>query len=142
MQFFDGRNYRINKVLLSCVGQWPYQTNRSSYAIIIIIVSLAGTQFIAKVRHDKCLIPTKYRKLNCSLMKRILCFNFSFTETKFFLDNYICVFYILFYFIFIYIKKHLNVVYSIFITLWFKRRYVVYSLLTISMCSSILFHHW
>ncbi|XP_011687791.1 PREDICTED: odorant receptor 13a-like isoform X2 [Wasmannia auropunctata] len=49
MQFFDGRNYRINKVLLSCVGQWPYQTNRSSNAIIIIIVSLAGTQFIAKI---------------------------------------------------------------------------------------------
>ncbi|XP_024868521.1 odorant receptor 9a-like [Temnothorax curvispinosus] len=49
MQFFDGRNYRINKVLLSCVGQWPYQTNRSSSAIIIIIVSLAGTQFIAKI---------------------------------------------------------------------------------------------
>ncbi|XP_011864764.1 PREDICTED: odorant receptor 9a-like isoform X1 [Vollenhovia emeryi] len=49
MQFFDGRNYRINKVLLSCVGQWPYQTNRSSNAIIVIIVSLAGTQFIAKI---------------------------------------------------------------------------------------------
>ncbi|KAL0102611.1 hypothetical protein PUN28_018125 [Cardiocondyla obscurior] len=49
MQFFDGRNYRINKVLLSCVGQWPYQTNRSSNAIIIIIVSLAGTQIIAKI---------------------------------------------------------------------------------------------
>ena len=49
MQFFEGRNYRINKILLSCVGQWPYQTNRSSNAIIIIIVSLAGTQFIAKV---------------------------------------------------------------------------------------------
>ncbi|KYN22098.1 hypothetical protein ALC57_05516 [Trachymyrmex cornetzi] len=49
MQFFEGRNYRINKILLSCVGQWPYQTNRSSNAIIIIIVSLAGTQFIAKI---------------------------------------------------------------------------------------------
>ncbi|XP_039306350.1 odorant receptor 9a isoform X2 [Solenopsis invicta] len=49
MRFFDGRNYRINKVLLSCVGQWPYQTNRSSNAIIIIMVSLAGTQFIAKI---------------------------------------------------------------------------------------------
>ncbi|KAL6428710.1 hypothetical protein ACFW04_007945 [Cataglyphis niger] len=49
MQFFDGRNYRINKILLSCIGQWPYQTKRSSSAIIIIIVSLAGTQFIAKV---------------------------------------------------------------------------------------------
>ncbi|XP_020293914.1 odorant receptor 67a-like [Pseudomyrmex gracilis] len=49
MQFFDRRNYRINKVLLSCIGQWPYQTNRSSSVIIVIIVSLAGTQFIAKV---------------------------------------------------------------------------------------------
>ncbi|XP_067210600.1 odorant receptor 9a-like isoform X2 [Linepithema humile] len=49
MQFFDGRNYRINKILLSCIGQWPYQTNRSSNAIIIIIVCLAGTQFVAKV---------------------------------------------------------------------------------------------
>ncbi|KAF3054296.1 Odorant receptor 156 [Nylanderia fulva] len=49
MQFFDGRHYRINKVLLSCIGQWPYQTKRSSNAIIAIIVSLAGTQFVAKV---------------------------------------------------------------------------------------------
>jgi len=59
MQFFDGRNYKINKILLSCVGQWPYQTNRSSNAIIIIIVSLAGTQFIAKVWWR----IFKYRKL-------------------------------------------------------------------------------
>ncbi|XP_072764368.1 odorant receptor 13a-like isoform X2 [Anoplolepis gracilipes] len=50
MQFFDGRNYRINKILLSCIGQWPYQTKRSSSAIIVIIVSLAGTQFVAKIR--------------------------------------------------------------------------------------------
>ncbi|XP_025269101.1 odorant receptor 9a-like isoform X1 [Camponotus floridanus] len=49
MQFFDGRNYRINKILLSCIGQWPYQTKRSSSTIIVIIVSLAGTQFVAKI---------------------------------------------------------------------------------------------
>ncbi|KAM0731127.1 Odorant receptor 13a [Formica fusca] len=49
MQFFDGRNYRINKILLSCIGQWPYQTKRSSSAIIVIIVSLTGTQFVAKI---------------------------------------------------------------------------------------------
>ncbi|XP_026826373.1 odorant receptor 13a isoform X2 [Ooceraea biroi] len=49
MQFFDGRNYRINKVLLLCIGQWPYQTSKSSSAIIVIIVSLAGTQFVAKI---------------------------------------------------------------------------------------------
>ncbi|XP_032676029.1 odorant receptor 13a-like [Odontomachus brunneus] len=46
---FDERNYRINKVLLSWIGQWPYQTSRRNSAIILIIVFLAGTQIVAKI---------------------------------------------------------------------------------------------
>ncbi|KAF3054404.1 Odorant receptor 121 [Nylanderia fulva] len=49
MDFFDGRNYRVNKILLSAIGQWPYQSSRTSYIIVIVIAAIACSQFLAKL---------------------------------------------------------------------------------------------
>ncbi|XP_019698026.1 odorant receptor 9a-like isoform X2 [Harpegnathos saltator] len=68
MNFFDGHNYRINKILLSTVGQWPYQSSRTSHVIVIVIATIACSQFLTKLCgmfsyiHDmdvviECLIP-------------------------------------------------------------------------------------
>ncbi|KAI4477717.1 hypothetical protein M0804_012545 [Polistes exclamans] len=49
MDFFDGRHYKINKVLLSFIGQWPYQTITRRNVTLFILFLLAGTQYIAKM---------------------------------------------------------------------------------------------
>jgi len=46
---FQSRLYRINRMLLSLLGQWPFQKNRHRW-IIFLIVSLIGiTQAVAQV---------------------------------------------------------------------------------------------
>ncbi|KAL6441728.1 hypothetical protein ACFW04_003671 [Cataglyphis niger] len=49
MDFFDSRNYRLNKILLSAVGQWPYQSSKTSYIIVIVIATIACSQFLTKL---------------------------------------------------------------------------------------------
>ncbi|CAL1677719.1 unnamed protein product [Lasius platythorax] len=49
MDFFDGRNYRVNKILLSAIGQWPYQSSKTSYIIVFVIATIACSQFLTKL---------------------------------------------------------------------------------------------
>ncbi|XP_035720592.1 uncharacterized protein LOC118440936 [Vespa mandarinia] len=49
MDFFDGRHYAINKRMLSLLGQWPYQSIRTKYVRLVILLLLLGTQMLAKV---------------------------------------------------------------------------------------------
>ncbi|XP_011698980.1 PREDICTED: uncharacterized protein LOC105456547 [Wasmannia auropunctata] len=59
---------RVNKILLLAIGQWPYQSSRTSHAIVIVIVTIFSTQFLTKLCgiisyiHDmdiviECLVP-------------------------------------------------------------------------------------
>ncbi|KAG5332668.1 OR59B protein, partial [Acromyrmex heyeri] len=58
----------LNKILLLAIGQWPYQSSRTSHAIVIVIVTIVCTQIFAKLCgmfsyiHDmdiviECLVP-------------------------------------------------------------------------------------
>ncbi|KAG7207339.1 hypothetical protein KM043_009004 [Ampulex compressa] len=49
MDFFDGRHFKINKVLLCLIGQWPFQSREISTGILVLMILLAGTQFLTKV---------------------------------------------------------------------------------------------
>ncbi|XP_071574684.1 odorant receptor 13a-like [Temnothorax nylanderi] len=49
MDFFDGYNYRVNKILLSAIGQWPYQSSRTSHAIVFVIVTIVCLQILTKL---------------------------------------------------------------------------------------------
>ncbi|XP_067214378.1 uncharacterized protein [Linepithema humile] len=48
MQFFIESYHRNNKILLSLIGQWPYQTVKIRRLIFFILIFLSGTQIIAK----------------------------------------------------------------------------------------------
>nr|KAF7389717.1 hypothetical protein H0235_018201 [Vespula pensylvanica] len=63
MDFFDGRHYRINKVLLSFIGQWPYQTISRRNITLSILFLLAGTQIIAKM----CALVISYHDVDVLL---------------------------------------------------------------------------
>ncbi|KAL0111620.1 hypothetical protein PUN28_013066 [Cardiocondyla obscurior] len=87
MDFFDGHNYRVNKILLSAVGQWPYQSSRTSQVIRIVIVTVVCSQFLAKLCgmyayiHDmdiviECLVPIMVDVSGMTkIMNSILCIN-------------------------------------------------------------------
>ncbi|XP_019885647.1 odorant receptor 4-like [Camponotus floridanus] len=49
MDFFDGRNYRVNKILLSAIGQWPYQSSKTNYIITIVITTITCSQLLTKL---------------------------------------------------------------------------------------------
>ncbi|XP_029673300.1 odorant receptor 9a-like [Formica exsecta] len=49
MDFFDSRNYKVNKILLSAIGQWPYQSPKMSYIIVIVIATIACSQLLTKL---------------------------------------------------------------------------------------------
>ncbi|XP_047369694.1 uncharacterized protein LOC124957080, partial [Vespa velutina] len=63
MDFFDGSHYRINKVLLSFIGQWPYQTISRRNITLSILFLLAGTQMIAKM----CALITSFHDMDVLL---------------------------------------------------------------------------
>ncbi|XP_070165801.1 odorant receptor 13a [Polyergus mexicanus] len=87
MDFFDSRNYRVNKILLSVVGQWPYQSSKTSYIIVIVIATIACSQFLMKLCgmfsyiHDmdiviECLTPIMIDILSITkVVNSILCVN-------------------------------------------------------------------
>ncbi|XP_036147467.1 uncharacterized protein LOC105832577 [Monomorium pharaonis] len=87
MDFFDGHNYRVNKILLSAIGQWPYQSSKTSHAIVSIIVAIVATQLVAKLCgivpyiHDmdiliECLVPIMVDVSGMTkIMNSMLCVN-------------------------------------------------------------------
>nr|XP_012231794.1 PREDICTED: odorant receptor 9a-like [Linepithema humile] len=100
MDFFDGRNYRVNKILLSAIGQWPYQSSKTSRTIVIVIAAIACTQFFTKICgmlsyiHDmdiviECLIPIMVDISGMTkIMNSMLCVN----ELRALLDRIRCDF--------------------------------------------------
>ncbi|KYM98415.1 hypothetical protein ALC62_10874 [Cyphomyrmex costatus] len=87
MDFFDGHNYRVNKILLLAIGQWPYQSSRTSHTIVIIIVTIVCTQIFTKLCgmfvyiHDmdiviECLVPLMVDVSGMTkIMNSVLCVN-------------------------------------------------------------------
>lgn len=74
MKFFQHRYYRLGKILMCLIGQWPYQSNRARYGILAVFVLFlayqVGSQIVAVVtyRHDwnvllECLIPNVFDAL-------------------------------------------------------------------------------
>ncbi|KAH0946204.1 hypothetical protein HN011_010170 [Eciton burchellii] len=49
MDFFDSRNYRISKILLSIIGQWPYQSSRMNHTVVFILAIISCSQFLTKL---------------------------------------------------------------------------------------------
>ncbi|XP_020285705.1 odorant receptor 9a-like [Pseudomyrmex gracilis] len=103
MDFFDGRNYRVNKILLSSIGLWPYQSPRTCYIIVVVIVTIACTQCFTKICgiyayiHDmdvviECLIPIM---VDVSGMSKIMNSMLSASEIKALFDQVKNDFYLL-----------------------------------------------
>ncbi|KAL6441725.1 hypothetical protein ACFW04_003670 [Cataglyphis niger] len=87
MDFFDSRNYRLNKILLLAIGQWPYQSSKTSCIIVVVIATIACSQFLTKLCgmfsyiHDldiviECLTPIMIDILGITkVVNSILCVN-------------------------------------------------------------------
>ncbi|KAM0732225.1 Odorant receptor 9a [Formica fusca] len=43
---FQSRQYKYNRILLSWLGQWPFQKNRDRWTILVAVLFIAITQFI------------------------------------------------------------------------------------------------
>ncbi|XP_025075182.1 odorant receptor 9a-like [Pogonomyrmex barbatus] len=87
MDFFDGYNYKVNKILLLAIGQWPYQSSKTSHIILIVIATIVCSQFLTKICgmvayiHDmdiviECLIPIMVDVSGMTkMLNSILCVN-------------------------------------------------------------------
>ncbi|XP_066595953.1 odorant receptor 9a-like [Prorops nasuta] len=49
MDLFNNSYYKFNKILLSGLGVWPYQLEKTNMTILCIIGFLSGTHFLAKI---------------------------------------------------------------------------------------------
>lgn len=56
MDLFDHRYYRLSKILMLLIGQWPYQKPRAKRGILAVIFILIGSELVPQI-----LAVVKYR---------------------------------------------------------------------------------